>query len=260
MIEARGVSLAFGGRRIVDRVSLQVPKGQILGLVGPNGSGKTTLLRSLYGALVPASGTVWLDGENIARLPRRQIARRIGVVPQEQPAVSGLSLMDMVLLGRMPHRIGLGAFLSGARKADSESARAAIARVGLTERSVQSFASLSGGEAQRGLIARALSQEADHLLLDEPTNHLDLSYQHEILSLVRDLELTVVIVLHDLNLAARYCDQIALLHQGRLVACGAPAAVLNGAILEPVYQVSATRINRASGIVHLIFAETDTAI
>ena len=252
MIEACDVTVSLGGKQIVKAVGIQVPTGKVLGLVGPNGSGKTTLLRVLYGALIPSVGSVRLDNAAISSLSRRQIARRIAVVPQERPAESGQSLADMVMLGRLPHR----SFLSDARRSDYQATSASIARVGLSGQAGQSFASLSGGEAQRALIARALCQEADHLLLDEPTNHLDLRYQHEILALVRSLGLTTVIVLHDLNLAARYCDQIALLDRGRLTAFGAPEDVLTPETLEPVYQISTTRLERASGAIHLIFAET----
>ena len=252
MIEAEGVTVSLGGKRILESVGITVPTGGVLGLVGPNGSGKTTLLRVLYRAIAPDAGAVRLDGAVIARLSRRHIARRIAVVPQERPDDSGQSLADMVMLGRLPHR----SFLSGGRHADYEAATASIARVGLAGQAGQSFNSLSGGEAQRALIARALCQQADHLLLDEPTNHLDLRYQHEILALVRDLGLTTVIVLHDLNLAARYCDQIALLDRGRVVAFGTPQEVFAPQLLEPIYQVSTTRLERDSGAIHLIFAES----
>ena len=253
MIEADGVTVSLGGKRILETVGIKVPTGGVLGLVGPNGSGKTTLLRVLYGAIAPDSGTIRLDGTALPGLSRRRIARRISVVPQERPADCGQSLADMVMLGRLPHR----SLLSGTGHADYRAAAESIARVGLSGQSGQSFISLSGGEAQRALIARALCQQADHLLLDEPTNHLDLRYQHEILALVRSLGLTTVIVLHDLNLAARYCDEIALLDHGRLAAFGRPEEVLTPQRLEPVYQVSTTRLERARGAIHLIFAETD---
>ncbi|PYE81344.1 ABC transporter ATP-binding protein [Pseudoroseicyclus aestuarii] len=251
MIEARGLGVARGGRWLIRDAGLRVARGEVLGLIGPNGSGKTTLLRCLYGALAPDAGEVRLGGADIGALPRREIARRIAVVPQERPDDSGQRLREVVALGRLPHR-GL---MPGLGAGGAAAAQHALERVGLGAMAERPFASLSGGEAQRGLIARALCQEAPILLLDEPTNHLDLRYQHEVLGLIRSLGLTVVIVLHDLNLAARYCDRLALLDGGQVIASGPPEAVLTPALLEPVWQVSVTTLPRRDSGLHLIFAE-----
>ena len=252
MISAAGVGFAFGDRVVLDSVSLEAEQGKVLGLVGPNGSGKTTLLRTLYASLAAQGGSVLIDGARLPSLSAREIARQIAVVVQEVPGELPLLVSDMVLLGRTPHRTGFG----GSGAADERIAAAALARVGALHLAAESFDSLSGGERQRVLIARALAQETPHLLLDEPTNHLDVRYQHEVLDLVRTLAAangrTVIVVLHDLNLAARYCDRILLLAAGRVVASGTPAEVLAPEYLEPVYGVSVRRLELDDGF-QLVF-------
>lgn len=252
MISASGLEFAFGDRTVLNSVDFDAPPGQVLGLVGPNGSGKTTLLRTLYGSLQARRGTVLIDGDALTSLSAREIARRAAVVVQEAPADLPLLVSDMVLLGRTPHRSGFGR--SGPN--DEQVAAAALAQVGALQLAGEAFDSLSGGERQRVLIARALAQQATHLLLDEPTNHLDVRYQHEVLDLVRSLAVgdgrTVIVVLHDLNLAARYCDRILLLDSGRVVARGTPDEVLAPAHLEPVYGVNVRRLDLDDGF-QLVF-------
>ena len=247
MIEAAGLSWTYGTTTILEDVDVASHEGRVLGLIGPNGSGKTTLLRLLYGAL-RGSGTVEIDGDDLATLPAKQVARRLAVVVQESGTDTTLTAGEMVLLGRTPH---LSAF---ARAGEHDLAIAAecLERVGGTHLGPRSFAALSGGERQRVLIARALAQEATHLLLDEPTNHLDIRYQHEILSLVRKLGTTAVVVLHDLNLAARYCDDLVLLDRRRVAARGTVDEVLRPEILEPVYDIGIERLELREEI-HLLF-------
>ncbi|BBH68242.1 ABC transporter ATPase [Actinoplanes sp. OR16] len=248
MIETRGVSWHYGANPVIDGVSVTARPGRVLGLIGPNGSGKTTLLRLLYGALRTPSGSVTVDGDALTALSPRESARRMAVVVQETGGETALTVAEMVLLGRGPH---LSAFQrTGA--ADHEVAARSLARVGATHLAGRPFAGLSGGERQRVLIARALCQEATHLLLDEPTNHLDIRYQHEILGLVRGLGTCSVVVLHDLNLAARYCDDLVLLGSGGVVAAGEASDVLNPGILEPVYGIGIRRLE-IEGSLHLLF-------
>lgn len=235
MITAESVSVFFGEKTAVDRVSLTVPDHGTLGLVGPNGSGKTTLLRALYGS-VDATGTVLLDGKDITAMRRRDIARSVSVVSQERDSDIPITVADLVELGALPHR-GLFSF------ANEEPVAQALESVGILHLAQRDVSDLSGGERQRALIARALVQDAKHVLLDEPTNHLDIRYQHEVLELVTDLPGGSVVVLHDLNLAARYCDRIAVLKEGRIVAEGTPEEVLIPEILEPVYEIKVRRLN-----------------
>ena len=246
---ARGISHSFGAAGVLSQVDFEVRHGEVLGLIGPNGSGKTTLLRTLFGALRPQEGTVMLDGEPLAQLSSRQIARRIAVVVQEPQSELTLTAADMVLLGRTP-RLGI---FSRHSVRDDRLAVAALEKVGALHLAHRDVGALSGGEKQRVLIARALVQEADCLLLDEPTNHLDIGYQHQVLGLVRDLQMTAVVVLHDLNLAARYCDRLVLLDAGRVRASGEVQQVLRPEVIEPIYGVQAEPAMTHDQVPQLLF-------
>lgn len=247
MMSASGIEFAYGDRTVLDSVDLEAPHGQVLGLVGPNGSGKTTLLRTLYGSLKAKRGAVLIDHDELTSLSAREIARRVAVVVQEASGDLPLLVSDMVLLGRTPHRSGF------ARRGSEDDfvAAAALAQVGALHLAEKPFDGLSGGERQRVLIARALAQESSHLLLDEPTNHLDVRYQHEVLDLARSLAIqggrTVVVVLHDLNLAATYCDRLLLLQAGRVVGAGTPDEVLTPELLQSVYEVAVRRFDLGDG-------------
>ncbi|EPH46196.1 ABC transporter ATP-binding protein [Streptomyces aurantiacus] len=223
------------GRRLVDAVSLSVSAGETVGLVGPNGSGKTTLLRCVYGALRPTGGRVLLDGDDLADAGAKARARRIATVPQDGQAGFELTVRQIVAMGRSPHK----RFWEADTAADEELVRGALERVGAADLVGRSFARLSGGERQRVLTARALVQEPAVLVLDEPTNHLDIRYQLEILGLVRGLGTANLLALHDLTLAAYYCDRLYVLDAGRVVASGPPKDVLTGELLAEVYGVAA---------------------
>ncbi|MGR3932018.1 ABC transporter ATP-binding protein [Streptomyces sp. BRA346] len=232
-LRAGRVARAAGGRLIVDGVSLAPEPGSCVGLLGPNGSGKSTLLRLLAGVLAPASGVVTLDGRPLPELHRRAVARRIAVVEQNAATQSELTVREVVGLGRIPHRRPW----SGTSAADEEAVRHALERTGLADRAEQSWHTLSGGERQRAQIARALAQAPRELLLDEPTNHLDIQHQLDLLALVADLPVTTVIALHDLNLAAMYCDALLVLREGRVAAAGTPGDVLTEELIADVYGV-----------------------
>ncbi|WP_306368935.1 ABC transporter ATP-binding protein [Nocardiopsis sp. CC223A] len=248
MISAADVTFAYDGTPVLAGVGLRADSGRVLGLIGPNGSGKTTLLRILYAALSPRHGAVLVDDEAVGALSGRELPRRIAVVAQEAPPELPVTVAEMVLLGRSPHRSSLQAYTAD----DHRIAAAALRRVGIRHLADRNFAALSGGEKQRTLIARALTQQTGHLLLDEPTNHLDIRYQHEILQLVSALDITTVVVLHDLNLAARYCDRLVLLDQGRVVEAGPTNEVLTPEVLEPVYRIS-VRVLEDGDHVQLVF-------
>jgi iron complex transport system ATP-binding protein len=252
VIEAADLSWRYGANPVIDGVSITAQPGRVLGLIGPNGSGKTTLLRLLYGALKSPTGRVAVDGDPLSTLHAREAARRMAVVVQESGGETALTVAEMVLLGRGPH---LSTFQRTGRD-DHEVAARCLARVGATHLAARAFGGLSGGERQRVLIARALAQQATHLLLDEPTNHLDIRYQHEILRLVRGLGTCAVVVLHDLNLAAHYCDDLVLLGGGEVVAAGPAGEVLEPKILEPVYGIGIRRLDIEGGL-HLLFHPTE---
>ncbi|WP_328421495.1 ABC transporter ATP-binding protein [Streptomyces sp. NBC_00443] len=220
---------------VVDGVTLTLSPGETVGLLGPNGSGKSTLLRLLAGVLAPTAGLVTLDGRPLPEVGRAATARRVATVEQHAHTQTELTVRDVVALGRIPHRRAWTPPTAG----DAEAVAAALARTGLTDRAAQSWHTLSGGERQRTQIARALAQEPRELLLDEPTNHLDIQHQLDLLALVASLPVTTVIALHDLNLAAMYCDRLLVLRAGRAVAEGTPREVLTPALIEQVYGVRA---------------------
>lgn len=234
------VSRTLDGRLILDGVSLTPQPGSVTGLLGPNGSGKSTLLRLLSGVLSPASGVVTLDGRPLDDWGRRAVARRVAVVEQHSDTLVELTVLDVVRLGRIPHRRAW----TPATAADEEAVRSALERTGLTDRADQPWHTLSGGERQRVQIARALAQEPRELLLDEPTNHLDIHHQLDLLNLIVELPVTSVVALHDLNLAAMYCDQIVVLRGGRVVAAGTPGDTLTEPLIADVYGVR-TEVTRS---------------
>lgn len=243
MISAHEIQVQLGGRLVLDGVGLKTHPNAMIGLIGPNGSGKSTLLRCLHGALKPGGGTVLIDGDPIASLSARDVARRVSVVPQESMSGSGMRVIDMVLLGRHAHRGDAHAY----NDEDHVIAHEVLERVGAVPLASRRLSELSGGERQRVIIARSLAQRAQVLLLDEPTNHLDIRYQHEVLALIKSLGLATVVVLHDLNLAARYCDQIVLLNDRRIVRAGAVTDVLNPDVLEPVFGVAVRCLDDEQG-------------
>lgn len=232
-IEVQDLSWRAGEKAIISDVSFSVKPGETLAVVGPNGAGKSTLLRCLYRYLKPSAGSVLIDGEEIWSLGARACARKIATVLQEQPADFGLTVQDIVALGRTPYRKGLAAI--GAR--DRSMMETAIARMNLTGLTGRHLASLSGGEKQRVMIARALAQEPDVIILDEPTNHLDIRHQLELLTLMRGLGPTVIASLHDLNLASVFADRVLLLAAGRVLGVGAPAEVLTAERIHEAFKV-----------------------
>jgi len=232
------LDVELGGRVIVTGIDLHVPDGSFVGLLGPNGSGKSTILKTLYRVHGPSAGRVLLDGSDLLALPARAAARRIAVVAQETTVEFAVTVREMVMLGRLPYQ---SAFRSDSVK-DREIVAEAIERVGCGALADRSFHQLSGGEKQRVLLARAIAQGADHLILDEPTNHLDVRYQVEVLELVSGLGVTVLAAIHDLSLAALYCDTVQLLRDGRIAARGTPADVLTAESVRDVWGADVTVI------------------
>jgi iron complex transport system ATP-binding protein len=249
-LEANRVSWRRGGRLVVDEVTLCPPRGSTVGLLGPNGSGKSSLLRLLQGAATPDSGTVSLDGSNLTTVRRRHIARAVATVTQHAETDVDIVVRDIVRLGRTPYSSVFG----GDSANDTRVIDRALAHVGLTDHEDRLWRTLSGGERQRAHIARALAQEPTELLLDEPTNHLDIRHQLELLALVAELPVTAIVALHDLNLAAMFCDTVLVLNGGRAVAGGTPDEVLTPELIADVYGVRARVIRDAdSGRTRVLF-------
>jgi iron complex transport system ATP-binding protein len=226
-----------GGSIVLDGVSTSVPRGGLVGILGPNGSGKTTLLRILGGLLRPSHGRVSLDGADLRTVPRAIVARRMAMVPQETQLAFEYTVLEMATMGRYPH---LGAFeIEG--PGDLDIAREALRATGTDHLASRLFNTLSGGEKQRVVIAGALAQRPDILLLDEPTASLDLAYQLEIRSILqklnRERDLTIVVSTHDLNFAASLCRELVLLHQGRVLATGPTETMLEGSLIRKLYGV-----------------------
>lgn len=223
------------GRFAFEALSFTVEPGEMFGVIGPNSAGKTSLLRLLTRVLEPARGRIRLEGRSVADIPRRELARRVAVVPQDAPRPFPFTVEQLVLMGRYPH--GPGRFFE--TDADAGVAREAMAATGTLALAPLPLDQLSGGERQRALLARALAQEPRLLVLDEPTSHLDLRYQAETAELLRGLNrargVTILLVSHDLNLAAELCDRLLLLHEGRVARVGTPAEVLEAPLLEHVF-------------------------
>lgn len=236
VLEAAGLSFryAHGSADAVDHLDLRVSPGEMVALLGPNGSGKSTLLRLLLGALRPASGVVQIFGRDVGAWPREEIARLIGVVTQAEELVFPMTVRDLVAMGRYPH---LGAWRREG-STDRDAIARALDRCGMTALAQRSVMELSGGERQRARVARALAQEPRTLLLDEPSASLDIAHEMSLFDLLTELRadgVTIVIVTHNINIAARYADRLVLLDSGRVVAAGPPGAVLTRTIVEGVY-------------------------
>ncbi|MEE2034378.1 ABC transporter ATP-binding protein [Rhodococcus chondri] len=240
---AEHLALGYGDRLIVDDLDLDIPTGVITTVIGPNGCGKSTLLRALSRLLKPRTGRVLLDGQTITALRTRDVARVLGMLPQAPIAPEGLTVADLVARGRHPHQSWLRQWSGD----DEDEVAVALQRTGIADLADRPVDELSGGQRQRAWISMALAQGTDILLLDEPTTYLDLAHSVEVLDLVdrlhSELGRTVVMVLHDLNLAIRYSDHLVVLKQGRIVRSGPPTEVITVALLREVFGLDASVID-----------------
>ncbi|MCP4324037.1 MAG: ABC transporter ATP-binding protein [Psychromonas sp.] len=255
-LQINDLSWSVGGKSILKNIDLQLDKGQFIGLIGPNGSGKSSLLRCAYRRQLPDAGTVLFNQNDIFSMPAKQFAQQVAVVLQEFPAEFGFTVAEVVAMGLTPH----SAFFSArqSRQNNQIKIQEALYNVGLLEASKQCFDKLSGGEKQRCLLARALVQAPQLLILDEPTNHLDIQYQFELLTLIKSLGISVLCTLHDLNLAARFCDYLYLLDNGEITQHGSVQEVLTEQTLAQYFSMqtyidqqvatSVPRINYLSAI------------
>ncbi|MFD3534696.1 ABC transporter ATP-binding protein [Streptomyces sp. NPDC058664] len=246
-LAAEGLTLAYDGRSVVNALDVTIPAGRVTAVVGANACGKSTLLRGLSRLLTPKEGAVYLDGRLIHTMRGKELARRLGMLPQSPVAPDGITVLDLVKRGRSPHQSWWRQWSPD----DEQAVYEALEATGLLEQAERSVDELSGGQRQRAWIAMALAQGTPVLLLDEPTNHLDLAHQIDILDLVVDLNReqgrTVVLVLHDLNHACRYADHVIAMKDGRVVAEGAPAEVIDRELIAEVFGLSCTVIEDPAG-------------
>jgi iron complex transport system ATP-binding protein len=259
VLEIRGVTCGYRGGFTLKNVSVRIGQGNMVGVIGPNGSGKTTLLRVITKVITPMAGTVLIDGADTARLDIRQLARKLAVVSRPGEEDVKITVEEYVLLGRIPHRKGFGLFEN---TEDLSVAHKAMVLTDILELRERFMSDLSSGERQLASIARAIAQEPQLLLLDEPTSHLDIAHQIRVLDLIKRLNrekgLTVVIVLHDLNLAAQYCDRLLLFDGGFLRIEGTPDDVLTYEMIESVYNtVVVVRKNPISSKPYVILVSED---
>lgn len=234
-LTTRKLTLTYDKNSVVAELDLAIPTGQMTALVGPNGCGKSTLLRGLARLLKPQSGTVYLDGKAIAQLPTKEVAKRIGILPQNPLAPEGLTVRELIAQGRYPHQTWLQQW----SREDEQMVEQAIAMTHLTPFAERPLDTLSGGQRQRAWIAMTLAQNTDILLLDEPTTFLDLAHQIEVLDLLYDLNRyhgrTLIMVLHDLNLACRYADNLIALRDGQIYAQGTVTQVMTETMVREVF-------------------------
>lgn len=238
-IKTHHLDIAYEETVIVKNLDLKIPSGKITSIIGPNGCGKSTVLKALGRILKPKSGTILLKGQDIHQLKTKEIAKKMAILPQTPTAPSGLAVQDLIAYGRFPHQSGFGKL----NQKDIEMIDWALSVTRLTDLKLREVDTLSGGQRQRVWIAMALAQETDLILLDEPTTYLDLAHQLEILELLKDLNenqgCTIAMVLHDLNLAARFSDYMIAVREGGIVKEGIPDQVMTAAVLKKVFSIDA---------------------
>lgn len=232
-LRADNIWVTLSDTDIVKDISIKVKNKQFVGLIGPNGCGKSTLLKSIYKVIKPKNGKVHLNELDVLKSGPKMVSKLMGVVGQFNEMSFDFSVREMVLMGRTPHK-GL---MEADTQADFQIVKDALAKVSLSEYEDRSYASLSGGEKQRVILARAIAQQPEFLILDEPTNHLDIKYQLQILSVVKRMRVGTLAALHDLELAAHYCDYLYVVKKGKVAACGTPEEILTKRLISDIYEV-----------------------
>lgn len=248
-VETRNLAMKLGGQQILEHIHVTAGKGQVVGIIGPNGSGKSTLLKCIYRVLQPTDGAVYLQGRELGQYTVRQSAKTLAVVAQHHGYGFDFTVREMVLMGRSPYK----RFLEQDDLQDYEIVSESLRMVGLEAKEERIFSTLSGGEQQRVILARALAQQTPCLILDEPTNHLDIQFQLQMMELIRNIGKTVLLAVHDLNLAAAYCDYLFALQDGHLVGSGTPTDLLTPEFIEKVYGVHARVGTEEDGTPYIVY-------
>jgi len=248
-VKAEDIKLSYGAEAILKGVSMEAGNREFVGLIGPNGSGKSTLLKCVYRVLSPDKGAVFLDGKPLKDMNYKTSARSLGVVAQHNYYNFDFSVREVVLMGRSPHKKAL----ERDNAEDYAIVAEALKTVGMAEVVDRGFWTPSGAGQKRGVLARALAQQTPCLILDEPTNHLDITHQLQLLKIVKKLDATVISAIHDLNIAAMFCDRIYVLKNGEIVAQGTPREILTRELIREIYEVESDIVEDSKGNMHILF-------
>ncbi len=235
LLKVENLSYQIDQIQILHSIDLQIKKGEFVGIIGPNGSGKSTCLKNIYRVLKPTQGAIYINQQSLSQQTNKQIAKELAVVSQEFDYGFEFTVRDIVLMGRYP----LKEFYEREDENDEIIIDDALHKVGVFHLKKRNFSTLSGGEKQRVLIARAISQETEFIIMDEPTNHLDVGYQMKVMDLVYSLEKTVLTAIHDLNMAMVYCDKVIIINHGKIVATGKPSEIISEQLIHDIYDVPA---------------------
>ena len=248
-LSTENIRLSYGAQEILKGVSINGNTGEFIGIIGPNGSGKSTLLKCIYRILKPHAGQVFLDGEELSGISILNSAKKMAVVAQHNYYNFDFSVMEVVLMGRAPHK----KTMERDNAKDFQIAQKALETVEMEGFANRSFSTLSGGEQQRVILARALAQQTPCLILDEPTNHLDITHQIQLMKIVKNLKVTVISAVHDLNIAAMFCDRLYVLQDGEIVGQGTPQEVLTAEFIKKIYRVETEIVYDSAGQLHVLF-------
>ncbi|MEW9094874.1 MAG: ABC transporter ATP-binding protein [Clostridiaceae bacterium] len=249
-LRTENICVNIDKKSIVNNFSVDINGKEFVGIVGPNGCGKSTFLKTIYRNISPSNGAIFLNEKDIKKMSIKDTAKQMAALPQESPISFDFKVEEVVMMGRAPHKT----FFQTDSKEDIEIVINSLKKVGMDETWDKSFFKLSGGEKQRVLIARALAQNAEFLILDEPTNHLDIKYQLQIMDIIKSLNLTVFAALHDLNIAAKYCDKIYVIKEGNVFCYGVPEEVLKPEVLKEVFGVEAeVAIHPRTGKINIVY-------
>lgn len=250
-ILAKDIGFSIGSNDILKGVSIKVDKNEFIGVIGPNGSGKSTFLKCIYRILKPNSGCIMIDNKYLDDITIKESAKKMAVVSQHNYYNFDFSVEEVVLMGRSPHKKRL----ERDNAKDYEIVKDSLKKVGMLDFRNRNFSTLSGGEQQRVILARALAQQTKCLILDEPTNHLDIKYQIQLLNIVKELNVTIIAAIHDLNIAAMYCDKLCVIKDGEVIASGTPREVLTKEFIKEVYEVDAEIVEDSKKQIHILYSK-----
>ena len=249
-IKAENINITLEKNNILKGINIEVDNKEVVGIIGPNGSGKSTLLKCIYRVLKPNDGAILLDEVDIKDMTVKESSKKLAVLSQHNNYNFDFTVKDIVLMGRSPHK----KFMERDNKEDYDIVNEALKKVDMLEFKDRSFQSLSGGEQQRVILARALAQQPQCLILDEPTNHLDIKYQLQLMRIVKNLNIEVIAAIHDLNIAAMYCDRLFVMKDGQIVASGTPQDILTKELIKEIYEIDVDIIKDSKNQTHILYS------